>query len=630
MKLRGLILIVVATGIASMLSAQQPKGVNLAAMQDWDIVVDKDAIVSEKHAAEQLQELFNQASGVKLPIVRQANRPDRHIFVGAGQAMRSSNVGFDIDDLGEEDLRIKIRDGNIAIAGGRPRGTLYGVYTFLEDYLGVRFLTADHTHVPKTGPRRVVDPVDRTYRPPLSFRWTYYAENHIAPAFAVRLRNNSTLKNEQLTPTLGGASGIRLINHTFYQTIATRKYGQAHPEYFSMVDGNRLSQVANDSSETELCLTNPEVPPYLVRDVLARISKDPTAENVSVSQNDSGEYCRCAGCRAVDEIQGSNMGSLLTAVNAVADEVGKSHPKVDVGTLAYLYSRKPPVAMRPRPNVQIMLATIECSVLQPINDPKSKMNREFCQDVVEWGKISDNVLIWNYNVNYHCYLWPVPNLRVIEPNIRFFVSNGARRVFMQATGDSPSSDFSDLRNYMICRLLWNPKLSGQQLMDEFLTLHYKKATPPIRRYLNFMHDRVAATGLESNCFGSARRHFGIDETIVAAGLEAFDEALQLADDDVVRSRVEKASISVYGAAIEEAYRWAWGRIGGVQSRPRQPGERNIEQEQPELARTSRPYVKRFFELCDTYGVLHWHENSPLDHTRVMMLRAYGLEEGDSF
>ena len=199
---------------------------------------------------------------------------------------------------------------------------------------------------------------------------------------------------------------------------------------------------------------------------------------------------------------------------------------------------------------------------------------------------------------------------------------------MQAAGDSPSSDVSDLRNYIICRLLWNPKLSGQQLMDEFLTLHYKKAAPPIRRYLNFMHDRVAATGLEGNCFGSARRHFGIDETIVAAGLEAFDEALQLADDDVVRSRVEKASISVYGAAIEEVYRWAWANIGGVHSRPRQPGDRNIEQEQPELARTSWPYVKRFFELCDTYGVLHWHENSPLDHTRVVMLRAYGLEKGD--
>ena len=53
-------------------------------------------------------------------------------------------------------LRIIVRGENIAIAGGRPCGTLYGVYTFLEDYLGVRFLTADNTHVPAVGNWRKV------------------------------------------------------------------------------------------------------------------------------------------------------------------------------------------------------------------------------------------------------------------------------------------------------------------------------------------------------------------------------------------------------------------------------------------------------------------------------------------
>ena len=72
----------------------------------------------------------------------------------------------------------------IAIAGGRPRGTLYGVYTFLEDYLGVRFLTADHTHVPAVGNWRKVGPLDRFYHPPLSFRWVAYEANYHYPDFA--------------------------------------------------------------------------------------------------------------------------------------------------------------------------------------------------------------------------------------------------------------------------------------------------------------------------------------------------------------------------------------------------------------------------------------------------------------
>ena len=56
----------------------------------------------------------------------------------------ASPVGFGIDEFDPEDLRIIIREGNIAIAGGRPRGTLYGVYTFLEDYF---FINNNFLHI---------------------------------------------------------------------------------------------------------------------------------------------------------------------------------------------------------------------------------------------------------------------------------------------------------------------------------------------------------------------------------------------------------------------------------------------------------------------------------------------------
>ncbi|MCK4283795.1 MAG: hypothetical protein KAX44_05725, partial [Candidatus Brocadiae bacterium] len=98
-------------------------GVDLAALEDWDIVVAEDALPSEQYAAEELQTHFQLAAGLRLPIVHTADRPGRHVFVGAGDAMRSSPVGFDAGGMGAEDLRIVVRDENIAIAGGRPRGT---------------------------------------------------------------------------------------------------------------------------------------------------------------------------------------------------------------------------------------------------------------------------------------------------------------------------------------------------------------------------------------------------------------------------------------------------------------------------------------------------------------------------
>ena len=53
----------------SSLLAQQSEGVDLATMQGWDIVVSADAIPSEKYAAEEFQNFFAEACGVRLPIV---------------------------------------------------------------------------------------------------------------------------------------------------------------------------------------------------------------------------------------------------------------------------------------------------------------------------------------------------------------------------------------------------------------------------------------------------------------------------------------------------------------------------------------------------------------------------------
>lgn len=139
-----------------------------------------------------------------MPIATAAALPDPHIFIGPGAAMLSNAAGFRVEDFGDEEFRIIVRDNVIVIAGGRPRGTLYGVYTFPEDYVGVRFLTHDHTHVPRIGEWRVVEPVDRLVHPPLAFRWSFHAETNRYPAFATRNRTNTVATEAQL----GGKTGL--------------------------------------------------------------------------------------------------------------------------------------------------------------------------------------------------------------------------------------------------------------------------------------------------------------------------------------------------------------------------------------------------------------------------------------
>ena len=61
-------------------TAKISEGVNLAQLEAWNIVVAEYPIAAEVYAAEELQELFRQASGVKLPIVRKINRLGRHVL----------------------------------------------------------------------------------------------------------------------------------------------------------------------------------------------------------------------------------------------------------------------------------------------------------------------------------------------------------------------------------------------------------------------------------------------------------------------------------------------------------------------------------------------------------------------
>jgi hypothetical protein len=446
----------------------------------------------------------------------------------------------------------------------------------------------------------MIGPLDRFYHPPLRFRWSYYGETNRNPDFAARLRVN-TVTND---PKLGGKTGLNLINHSFFHYVSSKEYGEEHPEYFALVDGERKLQMGGGGPE--LCLTNPDVLRIVINKILDALKKHPDMENISVSQNDNNKYCRCPSCAAIDEREGTPMGSILTFVNAVADEVAKEYPDVMIGTLSYWYSRKPPKTIKPRPNVQIQLCSIECCVLHPINDPECEKNVQFCRDLADWGKMCDHISIWNYNTNFRNYLLPCPNLRVIEPNIRYFVANNAIGIFMQAAGNALGAELSDLRNYVMANLLWDPNKSGRKLIDEFLDLHYGRSAGPIRRFINLTHDKAIASGLHPNCFGRAK-DYAIDEAVTKAGLDAFAEAMKLAENETIRARVEKASICAYRAAIEPV--WYLQDKSSVD---------------PDLAERMQPLVKHFLEMCDKYGVTNGSERTKIEVDAKRLKSIVGL------
>ncbi len=602
-------------------------GIAWKALHAWTIVVAEDAEPSEHYAAEEFQRFHALAAGVSLPI-QSAPGGDApgHIFIGpdmpnAGDMKPSATAA----DLGSEDARIVITDTAIRISGGRPRGTLYGVYTFLEDYLGVRFLTADQTHVPAITSQTHVAPTNRTVRPPLEFRSSYTLEMTRNPVFATRLRNNTVTSD----PRLGGRTPMRLINHSFGHYLPVKTYGATHPEYYSEINGRRPVDISDDQFNpgVQLCLTNPDVLRIVTAGVLRDLEAQPDRTNISVSQNDNVNFCRCAACHAIDEREGSPMGSLLTFVNAVADAIAPLHPDVMVGTLAYKYSRTPPRTVRPRPNVQIQLCSIECCMNHAIDDPDCPLNAPFRADMDAWGRLSEQVYVWDYMANFANYLLPAANLPNLGADIRYFVRNGARGILMQGAYNAAGSEFVDLRNYVVSRMLWDPALDDRQLIDEFLDLHYAEASGPLREWIALTHAQAVASQRHQRC-SRPGWHYGFNRQTAAAGIQLFEHALALAGDDTIRQRVERIAISAHILMIDalldaRATMTIFWRL--------RQNRRLIAFGTPSSALVAaRPHVRRVFELSERHGVNFLSEWVSLEQARKAFREIYQLADDAEF
>ena len=181
---------------------------------------------------------------------------------------------------------------------------------------------------------------------------------------------------------------------------------------------------------------------------------------------------------------------------------------------------------------------------------------------------------------------------------------------------------------MISHLLWNPNLSGRQLMDEFLNLHYGKAAPPIRRYINFLHDNAEAKGMSRSCMGTGE-DYKIEEPVIRAGLEAFDQAMKLAGNDVVRQRVEKASTAAYCAAFAEASFWTWeNRNKDVPAANAGIGWGRIDKKMPPRLAAALPYARRYFRLTKKYGPTRWAEGVTIEQASAFFKAGFGLKEDE--
>lgn len=461
------------------------------------ILTEMGATPAERYAAEELARWLKALTGADFVIREATNNepPTPAIVVGAGQLAR----------LGGEEWLIRTSDNRLILSGGQPRGTLYAVYRFLQQYGGIRWWAPWATTVPKR-PTFAIDPTNETGKPAFESRDPFWY-----PAFNAdwAARNLSNSQSAPLTEKYGGKILYKGFVHTFYPLVPPEKHFATHPEWYSLIDGVRKTEGA------QLCTSNPQLRDFIVEQVRAWLKETPEARIVSISQNDWFGACQCPECKAIDNREGTPAGSVLEMVNYVARKLGPEFPNVAFDTLAYQYTRRAPKTLRPEPNVIVRLCSIECDFGHPLEDPAIPTNTAFARDIRDWSRVCQRLYIWDYTTNFAHYTMPHPNWFSLGPNLRFFRRYGVRGVFEQGAYQSHSSEMTELRAWVQAQLLRDPEQDDKKLIAEFLNGYYgAAAAKPIGEYMTLMHKAMGSWNL--TCYSSPGAPFLRFETLEKA------------------------------------------------------------------------------------------------------------------
>jgi len=495
MKIKLIFILTLITSIA--FAQKQEAGISLIVdgKSDYSIVLPQHASKEEIRAADFLKEHLQKISGCSLPVIY-AENPASGNFI-----MISKSLQIACDD----GFRIATAGNKLIIEGGRNKGCIYGVTELLGKFMGVRYYSPEYVVIPET--KDITLPVIQLQdSSPNTYRNVHgeFTDNQNYKEFH-RLNDISELFADNF------------YVHTFNKLVPWKENFESHPEYFAWINGKRRID--------QLCLSNPDVLQMVVAKLEQEMALQPDKKFWSVSQNDNFSYCRCDQCKEIIEEEGSPSGPVIRFVNQVAEKF----PEKVISTLAYQYSRKAPVKTKPRQNVQVMLCTIELNRSLPIaTDPSSA---SFLKDLEEWGKICNHIYLWDYTVDFAHSISPFPNLHTLQPNIQLFVKNNVREHFQQSN-TGVGHEFSELKSYLLAKLLWNPNADVTEIIREFTDGFYGPAGLWIRKYIYQLQTEILKTGEWLDIYGppTNHQHTFLSSENISDYNRFFDEAEQAVAD----------------------------------------------------------------------------------------------------
>lgn len=441
------------------------------------------------------------SSGVRTA-VKKGGESGFSIYVG-----RAANSALiDLSDVKDDGYKLEIKPEGIYIVGKTDDATRNGIYDFLETHLECMYVSPENTYVP-IFPTVKLALEEKTVNPTITWRKVYQFES-LLNGWYERLKMNGTVVKE-------GENNMELYNewgtwcHSSFEFVPPEKYFDEHPEYYAKFLGKRRYQfnVLGRTFPTHLCYTNEEVYQIAEAELVKRIEANPEVKFWDFSIMDTYfATCRCKECKKFNKEAGSEMGTLLAFLNRLADAIRDDYPDVYLSTLAYQRVKNPPKNMKCAPNLCINVCAFPGTQSYPYSTEGGiKASREFAERVVEWGKICDNILVWDYVVNFTHLKLPFPNFEFQKENLEFYLENNIRFVFHQGSRE-PMDENAEMRTYLLSRQLWDKDVDLKALAKKYVAVVYGDAAGLVEEYMDLQNSAMIESGVDLSLYDNPKKH----------------------------------------------------------------------------------------------------------------------------
>ena len=468
-------------------------------------IVKTDRKPVNAYAAREMQKLLETATGRKAAIVDTPSPGAFSIILGDCAAARKA--GIDVSKLPDEGFVIKRQGSRLFIAGrddesrspDQPgysvfyeRGTLTGVYDFLERFAGIRFYFPGPvgTVIPRRNGLYLPGVIEVTDSPDMPMRRftldgrpteNYYGKYNI-----------QTLRRT-LLPRMRESEKRYPFTHALNALDLMKRFGKSHPEYFALRPDGRRDNNPKLKLPGQLCFES-QVREEIIQDAIAFYSgKSASSRGLDrwshrlvsngifgIMPQDGMFWCRCEKCKKIWDGKGSVTD--VKARKAISDYMFRFYVEVcrrlkasgvphKVATMAYMpYDFVPDFPLPEELLIQVAVTG---------KGGSGPQDKEDTEKLKAWYEGTGNkVFAWTYAMGKHG-VKNIPGVPAMMPRhaANFIKTNQKYLSGVYFESETDFYIFNYLNYSVIMRMMWDNSLDVEKFLAEHFSVMFGKGAP---------------------------------------------------------------------------------------------------------------------------------------------------------